>query len=65
MYIAKIENGYVKLYNKNGGYHCYVSIPAGVIPVSAVVQGDTVAVTCADGRVRLYSAETGGYRATL
>lgn len=61
VYFTKIEDGVAKLYNSNGHYQRIIGDRGAV---AAQVQGDLVAVTYADGRVRLYSLE-GYYKRQL
>lgn len=63
MYVAKIDNGYAKIYNASTGGHVRTIGDRGA--VSAAVQGDTVAVTYADGKVKIYNANTGGHMRTI
>lgn len=63
IYVAKIENGNVNLYNANtGGYHLLIpSAQSGSPIVNAVVQGETVVVTYANGRTAIHDAKTGSF----
>lgn len=63
MYVAKVKNGRVELYNAaNGSYQRSVGSSNAV---SANVQGDTVAVTYANGKVEIYKCSTGSYQRSL
>jgi len=60
--IAKVENGSVKIYNAaNGSYQRTICSDA----VSAVVSGDTVAVTMINGQVKIYNVINGSYQRTI
>ena len=61
VYVAKIDGGCVKLYSSTGSYQRTIG---DYNAVSASVQGDTVAITYADGRVKIYST-SGSYQRTL
>lgn len=63
IYVAKIDNGYAKIYNASNG--CYARTVGDKGAVSAVVQADTVAVTYSDGKVKIYNANTGCYMRTI
>ena len=63
IYVAKIENGRVKLYDaSNGAFRGSVGDSNAV---SANVQGDTVAVTYANGQVKIYKCSTGAFQRSL
>ena len=58
-YFCKVQNGQCKLYDaQTRNYKGYV----GSKVVSAVVQGDQVAVTCENGQVQLYNCKTRAYK---
>jgi len=60
--IAKVESGRVKIYNAdNGSYQREICSDA----VSAVVSGDTVAVTMNNGQVKIYNVNNGSYQRTI
>jgi hypothetical protein len=63
MYVAKVENGQVSLYDASSGSY-QRGIGSGNA-VSAQVQGDTVAITLQDGRVEIYDANSGSYQRTI
>ena len=63
MYVAKIENGNVKLYDASNGF--YQRTVGDSNAVSAIVQDDIVAVTYANGVVKIYTCSTGFYQRTL
>jgi len=57
MYIAKIENKACKIFSSENG-----SVKRTLCngkAVSADVSGDEVAITCTDGKVRVYDIDTG------
>ncbi len=63
IYVAKIENSRVRLYNAdNGSFQRNVGDASAV---SANVQGDTVAITYANGQVKIYKCSTGSFQRTL
>ena len=63
IYVAKIRNGRVELYNAaNGSYQRSVGSSNAI---SANVQGDTVAITYANGKVEIYKCSTGAYQRSL
>lgn len=61
IYVAKIDNGRVKLYSSSGSYQRTIGDSNAV---SASVQGDIVAITYANGSVKIYST-SGSYQRTL
>lgn len=63
IYVAKVVDGYCRLYNAaNGSWQRNIGVK-GV--VSAQVQGDLVIVTYKDGTVKIYNANSGSWERTL
>lgn len=56
MYIAKIENGNVKLVDaKNGSLQRSISCSVYKGAINAVISGNELVITCGDGRTRLFT----------
>lgn len=66
MYTAKIEHNIVKIFEiRTGSIKRNIGCCSYKGAVSANVTGDQVAVTCGDGKVRVYDIRTGSLRRTL
>jgi hypothetical protein len=56
--VVKVENGSAKAYDANGSF--LYTVTTGDV-ISAVVEGDIIAVTKPDGMLELYDANTGAF----
>lgn len=62
IYVAKLEGNLVHIYDaQTGRYLRNFSSGIGSRIVNAVVQGNTVVISCANGRTVIYNAETGAF----
>ena len=60
IYVAKLEGNHVNIYNaQTGGYHRTIPSGLGSQIINAVVQGNIVVVSYANGRTAIHNAETG------
>jgi len=62
-YVTKIKNGRVSLYDASNGLLKRTIGNNGA--VSAVIQGDTVAITMSNGKVMIYNADNGLLKRTI